>query len=276
MEETALEFEGPAFTDAELKALPNLDKVEMLALLNTAVTDNGCRELIRAHALVEVSIISDTLSDNVLLVLAQLPALRSLQIHRGPGISDDGIRYLSRCTAVAELYLKETAVTDKGLMEIHKLPQVWSLVLDDTTVSDEGCAALTEMPQLSLLSPELRTRVVGHGLSALRDNEFFNVYLEGTPARDEGVIALAQRISNLKLISLNQTSVGDLAARALAKLPRLNDVRLSHTKLTDVGLAAFSGHPHLDVIYVEGCAITKSAVKALKKATRRGLTVYGP
>ena len=56
---TALEFEGPSFTDAVLKALPNLDKIKMLALWDTAVTDAGCRELLRARSLVEVSIISD-------------------------------------------------------------------------------------------------------------------------------------------------------------------------------------------------------------------------
>ncbi len=134
------------------------------------------------------------------------------------------------------------------------------------------------MQQLSLLSLN-RTRVVGHGVAKLRDNEHFNVfnvYLEGTPATNEGVIALAQRMSNLKLISVNQTTVGDRAARALSKLQRLNDVRLSHTKLTNEGLASFSGHPFLDVIYVEGCAVTMAAVKAVKKASPRELTVYGP
>ena len=74
MDETALEYEGPAFTDAALKAIPNLDKVEMLALWDTAVTDTGFGELLRAHALVEVSITSDTLSGAVLQVLARLPA----------------------------------------------------------------------------------------------------------------------------------------------------------------------------------------------------------
>ena len=92
MNETALEFEGPSFTDAELRALPNFDKIEMLALWDTAVTDAGCRELLRARALVEVSIISDKVTGALLQVLAQLPALRSLLIHRGPRIGDDGLR----------------------------------------------------------------------------------------------------------------------------------------------------------------------------------------
>src|SRR5207248_8761144 len=106
--------------------------------------------------------------------------------------------------------------------------------------------------------------------------EHLDAYLEETPATDEGVIAVAGRLSNLKLLSLNQTGVGDRAARALSKLQRLNEVRFSHTNLTGAGLSAFAGHPYLDVIYVEGCAVTRNAVKALKKASPRELMVYGP
>src|SRR5262245_2695872 len=68
IDETSLEFEGPSFTDADLKALPNLDKVEMLTLGDTAVTDDGCRELLRARALVEIAIVSDKVSDKTLAV----------------------------------------------------------------------------------------------------------------------------------------------------------------------------------------------------------------
>ncbi len=275
MDETALEFNRPSFTDADLAALPNLDRVETLALLGTGVTDEGFRELSRARALNEISIISDELSDVAIEVLAQLPALRSLQIHRGPRIGDNGVGYLSECTGLRELYLKETAVTDRGLLAIRKLPEIWGLILDDTAVSDEGCASLVEMQRLFLLSLN-RTRVVGHGLASLRDNENLNVYLDGTPATDEGVIALAGRLSNITLISLNQTNVGDRAARALSKLPRLNDARLSHTKLTDDGLRSFFSHPFLDVIYVDDCAVTIPAVDALKNASARMLIVYGP
>jgi hypothetical protein len=52
-------------------------------------------------------------------------------------------------------------------------------------------------------------------------------------------------------------------------------VRFSHTNLTDKGLAAFTNHPSLEVIYVKGCDVSKVAVSSLKKA-RGELTVYGP
>lgn len=275
MDETALEYEGPTFTDAALKAIPNLERVEVLALWDTAVTDVGIAELLRAHALVEVSITGDALSDDALRVFARLPALRSLQLHRCPGVGDDGVRHLAGCVGLRELYLKGTAVTDRGLRAIGGLPEVWSLVLDDTTVTDDGCASLAELPRLSLLSLN-RTRVEGHGPARFRDNEHLNIYLDATPATDEGVIALAGRLSNLMRLSLNDTGVGDHAARALSRLPLLSDVRLSRTGLTDAGLSAFAGHPSLEAIYVKGCAVSSAAVEALKMATPRELVVYGP
>jgi internalin A len=273
-DERSLEFDGPSFTDASLKALPHLDKIEVLTLANTAVTDEGCRELLRARSLVEIAIISDEITDDTLAVLAQLPSLRSLQIHHGPKIGDEGLEHLRGCTGLRELYLMETAITDRGLLAIQNLPQVWSLILDGTAVSDEGVAALAEMQKLFLLSLK-NTRVVGHGVAKLRDNEHLSVYMDETPATDEGVIAIAQGLSNLKVISLNRTTVGDRVAEALSKLPRLNDVRFSHTKLTDEGLSAFSGHPFLDVIYVRGCAVTESTTNMVKKTSPRRLTVYG-
>lgn len=190
MDETALEFDEPTFNDAALRAISHLDRVEMLGLWNTAVTDRGFSELLRAQALEEISILSETLSDHVLRVLAQLPRLRSLQIHRGPRMGDKGVQHLAGCLELRELYLSGTAVSDRGLMAIRDLPEVWSLMLDDTAVSDKGIVSLAGMRKLSLLGLN-RTRVAGHGLASLGDNDGFNIYLEETPASDEGVIALA-------------------------------------------------------------------------------------
>src|ERR1700677_3408662 len=105
MDNTELEFEGQTFTDASLRAVPGLEKAEMLVLRDTSVTDFGCRELLRARSLIEISILSDIITDEVFQVLAQLAALRSLQIHRGPKVGDNGLSYLSGCNDLRELYL---------------------------------------------------------------------------------------------------------------------------------------------------------------------------
>ena len=270
-----LELEGREVTDAKLKAIRSLDRVEILSLLDTSITDEGFAELTRAKSLAHISITSNLLSNFALDVLSRLPSLRSLLIGRCPHIDDEGLRHLSKCSELNELYLEATAISDKGLSYIGELPNVWSLILDDTRVTDDGCAKLAGMPNLSLLSLS-RTRVVGHALARLRDNEHFHVYLEETPATDDAVVALAEQLSNLQLISLSGTRVGDNSARALAPLQHLNDVRLSGTLITDVGLAAFNGHPYLDVIYVDRCNVSSAAVQAVKKASPRRLTVYGP
>lgn len=175
-DDTAYDFEGRKFTDAKLKAIRSIERVEMLTLWDTSVTDDGFAELERAQSLVEISISSNQLSSFVLEILSRLPSLRSLQIHRGPRIGDEGLRSLSRCPQLRELYLQETAISDEGLFHIGELPNVWSLILDDTKVSDKGCAALAGLTRLSLLSLN-RTRATGHALAGLRDNEYFNLYL---------------------------------------------------------------------------------------------------
>jgi hypothetical protein len=131
------------------------------------------------------------------------------------------------------------------------------------------------MARLSLLSLK-RTLATGHALSSLRDNGYFNVYLDETPATDDGIIAATKRLSNLKLISLKDTGVGDASARALASLKRLDEVRLSGTRITDAGLAVFSGHPCLEIIYVERCNVAPATVNEVKNASPRNLTVWGP
>jgi hypothetical protein len=229
MDGATLECEGPEFTDSDLAAAEGLEELESISLMDTAVTDDGFRSLLRARSLVEVAIESDTLSGDSLRVLAQLPELRSIQFFRGPNIDDSGLKYLSGCSELCELYLMQTAVTDGGLSYIEKLPRLWSLMLDGSNVTDEGCRAIARLPELTLLGLG-HTRVSGHGLADFGADRPLNVYLHETPATDEGVIEVATRLSNLKLISLNDTAVGDAAARALSKLPALDVVQLSRTR----------------------------------------------
>jgi internalin A len=271
---TVVEFKGKAFTDDRLKSIPGLVQLRRLSLWDTSVTDDGIAALACTESLVEISISSDRITGKSVQILSELPSLRSLLIHRGPRVGDEALVKLSKCGELRELYLSETLVTDRGLSDIGSFPYLWSLDLSGTAISDEGCAALKGMPQLGLLNLS-RSRVTGIGLAGLHDNEHFSIILEGTPATDGSVEAIAEWFSNLQLISLNDTRVGDRAARALSRLQRLYDARLSGTDVTDDGITAFIGHPSLEALYIERCSISPEAVQALKKARRR-LTIYGP
>lgn len=268
-----LEFVGKRFTDRKLKRFSDLHRVEQLSLIETSVTDAGFEELRRAHSLKEIVILSDRLTDAALEVLSGLPALKSLQIHHGPKIGDRGLAHLTKCVKMRELYLIDTDISDDGLRYIGELPELWSLWLKGTRVTDAGCEELTGLYRLGLLGLDA-TKVTGRGLALIPDNKGLSIYLDETPASDEGVVALAANLSNLKDISLVGTDVGDAAARALSKLEHLNSVRLSETNVTDEGFLAFANHPALEEIQVEGCAVTAEAASFLKKASPRQLEIY--
>lgn len=265
---------GKKFTNDQLRALPRLKSIKRLSLLNTAVTDDGMTALEAAESLQEIEIVSDFLSNAALEILSQLPSLVSILIRRAPGIDDRGLRSLSKCVRLHELYLDSTSITDKGLSHIGQLPEVWSLILDHTPISDEGCAALRGMRKLSLLSLN-HTHITGATLGGFSAEESLDIYADYTRATDAGVIALAKNQPNLRRISLIGTDIGDQAAIALAKLPEIGDVRLSKTKITDRGALAFAGCPNLCELYLEETSVSPAAIKALQKSSRK-LTIYEP
>lgn len=249
-----MECRGRSFDDARLAARVaelNPARQSVVSLVNTSVSHAGIK------------------------IIARFPQLRSLLVYRGPMITDRAVSYLRKATELRELYLNGTAISDKALAYVGHLPHIWSVCLDDTAVADAGCRHLEGLRSLFLLSLK-GTRVQGHGLVDLPNNRHFSLYLEGSAASDEGVIAFSRRLTKLKTLSLNATAVTDAVARSLAKLRYLESLLLSGTAITDEGLAAFHGHPRLFHLYLERCKVSAAAVKRLKRATPALNHVYGP
>jgi len=132
---------------------------------------------------------------------------------------------------------------------------------------------LNTLASLSLLTIE-HTQVIGEGLSGLANNEYFSLYMSHTPASDEGILAFARRLTNLKALYLAGTNVTDNSAKSISSLPKLDELRLANTKITDVTLEALHGHPKLEALNVEGTEVTEGGIRALKSASPCRITVY--
>lgn len=140
---TAVWLDGPQASDAVLPQVGRLQRLGLLAMSRTSVSDTG------------------------LASLKGLTRLERLDLSRNTTVSDAGLKHLAGLTRLEELNLGGTKISDAGLVHLSGLARLKSLELFHTTVSDAGLrhlAGLTRLKSLSLSG----TRVTDDGLKALQ------------------------------------------------------------------------------------------------------------
>jgi hypothetical protein len=237
--------------------------LEFLSLLDTSVTDAGIAVLAEAVSLQQISISSTVLTDACMPTLCRLPALVRLLIHDAPGITDKGISQLKKRSSLRELYLHGTRLSDRGVSSFCHLKPIWSLGLDRTHVADRGVSQLAPLCNLDLLSLE-GTGVVGHGLCDLQTPPT-DVYLDGCPVTDEAVQRIAKHIRGLRHLSLKDTPITNGCLPALARLKKLEMLRLTGTAVSDDGVACFRGHPSLGRLEVCETRVSRTEEQRLER-----------
>jgi Leucine-rich repeat (LRR) protein len=138
----SLFFNGDGITDAGLKELAGLEKLQALRIEACwQATEGGWRGL------------------------AGLKQLKALNLSRN-SIDDAALKHIAGLTQLNELVLQGSAVTDVGLQELVGLTQLKRLHLWDTGVTDDGLKKLAGFKQLEKLSLA-GSRVTGSGLKHL-------------------------------------------------------------------------------------------------------------
>ncbi|MCE9545197.1 MAG: hypothetical protein K8T25_06735 [Planctomycetia bacterium] len=123
-------FFGHTCTDATLKQLRGLAKLEWLYLKRTDVTDAGL-----AH-------------------LRGLTELTKLNLSETTQVTDAGLKHVKELTKLEELHLTDTLVTDAGLEHLKVLSELRVLSLDHTPVTNAGVARLQmSLPNCKIYHP---------------------------------------------------------------------------------------------------------------------------
>ena len=187
-----MECNGPAFDDAAF-ARRDVSRVEALCLYDTSVTDAGIELLRSARQLRELHIASALITDEAMEIVCNLPALDELSICDAPQITDLALAKLGSVSELYSLNLSGTRLTDKGLSSLSSLTKLEVIVLNDTEVTDVGTRVLESWPLLRTVSLA-RTRVIGSRLAGLPNNDHFQLYLDGSPIIDDGIVAMCKNL----------------------------------------------------------------------------------
>jgi internalin A len=139
---------GEDAKDSALEYLDWIDRIEVLNLSRTAVTDAGLAHLRRHRELREIVLWrTPKITDAGLVHLAGLPELRALYLD-GTKITDAGLAHLAGLPQLVSLYLSDTNIGDAGLAHLKGLERLGGLDLTNTHVGDAGLAHLAGLGQL--------------------------------------------------------------------------------------------------------------------------------
>ena len=131
-------------TNNSLRALSDLDKLKVLDLYNTQVTDAGLVHL-KGLNLKELTIPKSAQTDLGLKhYLAAIEPRSVLYLRDWGGVTDAGLVHLKGMTNLRELDLYRTKVTGAGLVHLKGLTNLQKLTLRGTKITDAGVAELQQ------------------------------------------------------------------------------------------------------------------------------------
>jgi RNA polymerase sigma factor (sigma-70 family) len=227
-------LQGSACSDADLKEIARLPKLQFLNLTGTKITDDGLAHLAGMPQLRRLYLAETQIKGEGLVYLASLKELRSLKLQRSQ-LTDDCLAHLAGLTGLTDLFLSETPTTDQGLAHLAGLTNLKWLAIDHTRITDAGLVHLKDMKKLPSLN------------------------LDGARITDAGLAELAG-LTQLSGLSLNDTQV---TGAGLAKLNRWTELRWLHanrTRFTDEGLACVAAFKGLTELNLDGTAITDAGL----------------
>jgi hypothetical protein len=248
-------------------------------------------------------------TDATLAVLAKLPSIERLDVHRCP-ITDEGLAHLAGLTALKELNLSDCEFTDAGLSLLSGLTNLEQLNLassfgDSPQIKGPGLAALAGMTKLQVLVLDKnlvddaalehlknlkalrelyleQTRVVGPGLKHLQGlGSLTFLSLNETKVTDAGMEAL-QGISSLEVLNLHGAFINGEGIKHLRGLKKLATLNLGDTAVSDAALANLAGLSALKHLILERTQVSDSgleslqALKGLKRVALMGTKVTKP
>lgn len=134
---------GDSITDAGLKGLPALKRLQFLILHETRITDAGIAELAKFPELWLLSLSQTQVSAAGLRKLRTLRSLRSLYLD-GVRITEAEIKELVEFAQLEYLSLKETKIDDAGFRQLGKMKSLRRLNVAKTQVSEEAAKEMAE------------------------------------------------------------------------------------------------------------------------------------
>lgn len=225
---------------------------------------------------ITVSLSHQQIAQSELLLLANLTAIRQLQLDHTVVTNGSGIRHpvndndlviLKRMRRLVHLSLGHTQVDGSGLKHLAEARRLHDLDCQHSSCDDTGMEQISKLIGVKTLCLN-NTAVTDLGLERIQGLTMLKeLYLDNTKITDAGLAYI--KSIGLKTLSLNNTAVTDFGLKRIEHLTMLEGLYLNNDKITDSGLASIMKLKNLTVIWLSGTDVTPKGIESLKNVLPR-------
>jgi len=256
-----------SISDGALAPMPDdIAAVEALKKLATSMRQDG------DGLIIEVNFRDAEVTDEAMQHLSGLRRVESILLNGTAAITDAGLEPIGKLATLRNLDLRGCPVSNAGLAHLKGLKKLKALRLSGksgaTTVDDEGFDHISALNGLKVLAADFLFGDMVFAISRLDGvSNLEELYLAGTTFDDEAA-ALLTRFPKLRQLRVSQSQISDQGLEHLAKLKSLAILDLSeNSQIFDGGLQHLSGMRQLTSLNLWRVNITDSGVEHLAGLT---------
>ncbi len=274
-------------SDSMLEQLAPLKNLKSIRALNSSITDDGVRAIVRQFPnLRELDLSSNTLltgevmqeiaklndletltirycrfDDFSMLDIAKMPKLKSIDVRANMEVSNTGLGYLAELPMLSSFMHMSSAIDDHGLEALSVAKNMESLHMQDFAISNQAGEYLKRFEKLNNLVVFRCNNFGSEGVLALKGLPLNRLTLRGLPSLDDTGTAVFRDLPQLKRLYLQELpSVSDAGMMNLVGLKDLEVLDIWMIPLTDKSMETISKLTNLRELSIRTTNLTDAAV----------------
>lgn len=245
-------------------AMISLSKAEglrSLVLRDTRIGNFSLNQIKPLARLTDLELRGSTFNDNSVLYMRELPVRRF--VCACPRLGDQGLRNLRHAATVTALALPDSQVTGPGLAELEALQKLSELSIENRDIGPEGFEALARVTTLRRL--ELTGEVEDGQLTNLSGLRGLRALRLACPNVGDKIAGELGKLTELQELDLSRTQFSDVGLAALRRMDQLRVLKLHHTRVTNRGLSNIGGLAKLTHLELDHTDVVDAGVAHLKQ-----------
>ncbi|AMV33160.1 Leucine Rich repeats (2 copies) [Pirellula sp. SH-Sr6A] len=158
------------------------------------------------------------------------------------GSADAALAFLPQQSKLRNLTLSGRGLSKVGIGTVAKCENLGALSILDGPIGDDELAALrslTKLKELSLVRLEIGNRCLA---PFVNNPSLTKLRVRGAAGvTDQTIAEYLPNFANLVSLELSELAIGDASLDTIAKLPKLSELNLLRTRVTNAGLKKLAG-----------------------------------